>query len=500
MRRVLSLFLTLLVLALGAGAQAPQSVGKVDRMIPAGFIARGSSTNEAKKADPVEWNDILRTNEQGRMRIALDDGSQLSIGGRSELRVVKHDPQSSQTVVEMLYGKTRATVVPIKKSGGTFQVRTPTAVIGVLGTTVDVETVQLVGTVSEKEIQNLPASRRSVADLVNLVPGVLPDRSRPDQATIADYLIDGTRVRALDHTVAVRSIDPEILKTVVVLPGYETYVPRGGPPSDPKPFLDPDQPQQITGPNKPFTADDCPGYIDPRMFDLFPEGKRPSYEIVGRGTSTGQVFEIRITNPTNCPLNVQIPAGSILEPKGYVGRVLKGILLGGGMPPLKDFQTMQAEGGFLEAPAFDFNPVPDRPRFNFFVPPESDEVVGIIRGYCLDLHKLAPHAKTKYKFADAADQKKLSAPNLKVIEAANKMFFNRQIASQIHSLDNIVQWSLWASREKMDAKKFREEFFDLVKKNYEGQKKKFDKDAKASTDRMAKDLWDAVEKVLAATR
>jgi len=499
MRRIVSLF-AVAALFVPALAQGPQSVGKVDRLIPAGFINRGSTTNEARKADPVEWNDILRTNEQGRMRVAMDDGSMLSVGAKSELRVLKHDPKSSQTVIEMLYGKARANVVPIKKQGGGFEVRTPTAVIGVLGTTVDIETVQLTGTVTEKDLENLPTPRRNIADLINIVPGALPDKSQPDRPTIADYLIDGTRVRSLDHTVMVRSIDPEILKTVVVLPGYETFVPRGGPPSDPVPFLDPDKPQTISGPNKPFTADDCPSYIDPRMFDLFPEGQRPSYEIIGRGTSTGQVFEIRVNNPTNCPLNVQIPAGSILEPKGYVGRVIKGILLGSGMPPLKDFQVMQAEGGFLEAPAFDFNPVPDRPRFNFFVPPETKEVVGIIRGYCLELHKLPPHAKTKYKFADPGDAKKLMGPNLKIMEAANKLAAMRQLGSQMHTLDSIVQWSLWAAREKMDAKKFREEFFNLVEKNYEGQKKKFDKQAKANTDNMVKDLWPLVQKVLAASR
>jgi len=184
MRR-LSIALTVLFLA-NAAAPAQQSVGKVDRLIPAGFINRGPATNEAKKADPVAWNDILRTNDAGRMRVAMDDGSMLSIGAHSELRVVKHDPASSQTVVEMLYGKARANVVPIKKQGGGFEVRTPTAVIGVLGTTVDVETVQVVGTVSEKQLEDLPTTRRNIADLINTVPGALPDKSNPDRPTIAD--------------------------------------------------------------------------------------------------------------------------------------------------------------------------------------------------------------------------------------------------------------------------------------------------------------------------
>jgi antitoxin component of MazEF toxin-antitoxin module len=502
MRRVLFALLTLVAVALPLAAQAPQSVGKVDRLIPAGFINRGASTNEAKKADPVEWNDILRTNDAGRMRVAMDDGSLLSIGAHSELRVIKHDPQSNQTVIEMLYGKARANVVPIKKQGGSFQVRTPTAVIGVLGTTVDVETVQLVGTVTEKDLEELPASRRSVADLIQLIPGAMPDKSRPDQPTIADYLIDGTRVTARDHAVAVRSIDPEILKTVVVLPGYTTFVPRGGPPSDPVPESGQTQDyrgqpvRNIEESKKRPLLGSCPqGAV---TFDSL--GDALEYEIVGRGTSTGSVFDVRVKNLTDCPLNLQIPAGAVLEPKGYVGRVLKGILLGGGMPPLKDFQVMMAEGGFDEIPPANDAAQDYIPGAFYFVPPDAKEVVFQLRGYCLELHKLAPHAKTKYKFADPGDQKKLTAPNLKVMEAANKLAALRQLGSQMHTLDSIVQWSLWAAREKMNAKDFREEFFKLVQKNYEGQKKKFDKDAKANTDKMVKDLWPLVEKVLAAGR
>jgi hypothetical protein len=134
-----------------------------------------------------------------------------------------------------------------------------------------------------------------------------------------------------------------------------------------------------------------------------------------------------------------------------------------------------------------------------FLPPDGKEVVFTLRGYCLELHKLAPHAKTSYKFADAGDMQKM-APSLKVMETANKLAAMRQLGSQMHTLDSIVQWSLWASREKMNAKEFREEFFKLVEKNYEGQKKKFDKNAKANTEKMVSDLWPLVQKVLTAAR
>src|SRR4051812_14888612 len=282
MRRYL---LVLLLLTASANALA-QSAGKVDKLLPAGFIARGPATSAAKQADPVQWNDILRTNDEGRMRIALDDGSMLSLGAHSELRVVKHDVQSNQTVIEMLYGKARANVVPIRKNGGSFQVRTPTAVIGVLGTTLDVETVGTSTTITGEVVEQLPTTRRNIADLAQLTPGSMPRKNEPDNPTIADYLpVDGTLVRSLDHIVGVRSIDPEIIKTVILMPGQYTFVGRGMPPTDPK-FGEP--PEEYRPKTKTITSSDfaggCPGYVDMRQFDrVFGNGPKPEYEITGMG-------------------------------------------------------------------------------------------------------------------------------------------------------------------------------------------------------------------------
>jgi hypothetical protein len=507
MRRGLALFALLLV---SSGASFAQSAGKVDRMIPAGFIARGKDTAEAKQADPVQWNDILRTNDAGRMRVALDDGSMLSIGAHSELRVVKHDVESNQTLIEMLYGKARANVVPIRKNGGSFQVRTPTAVIGVLGTTVAVETVgvdrssaQLTGTVSQEDIQKLPVPRQNISDLLQLVPGTMPSKSAPDTPTIADYIpVDGTIVTSLDHMVGVRNIDPSIIKTVFLLPGQYTYVGRGQPPTDPQFGQPPQRPPQKPAPTM-VNGVLCPNIIDPRDFEkLFPAGRQPSYEITGRGTSTGQVFDVHIKNPSGCPLKVQIPAGAVLQPTGYTERLVAGILFGGGMAPLKDYQSMMSEGGFDGDDPFSdeyrtFLGIP----LDFFVPPGTTDLDFPLRGYCLDLHKLAPHQKTKYKFADADEQQRLSAPNMKIMETADRLFFTGQANPPNASLDSLVQWSLWASREGLtDGKKFEEQYVGLVERNYKNQDKKFDKKTKENVEQIARGFWPYVEKVLAASK
>ncbi|MDP9267031.1 MAG: hypothetical protein M3P27_01740 [Acidobacteriota bacterium] len=226
--------------------------------------------------------------------------------------------------------------------------------------------------------------------------------------------------------------------------------------------------------------------------------KALDYEITGRGASTGSVFDMHVKNLSGCPLNLQIPAGAVLKPTGYTGRLVKGILLGGGLPPLKDFQVMMAEGGFGEVPAQGASG--DLPVM-YFLPPEAEETTFTLRGYCLELHKLAPHQKTKYKFADADEQKRLSAPNLKVMEAANKLFFTGQARPPSASLDSLVQWSLWASREGLDdGKKFEEEYVGLVKRNHEAQKQKFDKKTREQTEQTAQSFWPYVQKVLAAAK
>jgi hypothetical protein len=50
------------------------------------------------------------------------------------MKVVEHDPTGQQTLVQLNFGKLRSRVVSIHQLGGRFEVRTPLAVIHVLGT------------------------------------------------------------------------------------------------------------------------------------------------------------------------------------------------------------------------------------------------------------------------------------------------------------------------------------------------------------------------------
>ena len=130
-RSLLATVLSLLLVSLVFAAPADnQTAGEVKALIPAAW--RNAQPLHVK--DSLQWNDLLKTAAEGRLRVGLSDGSILSLGSNSELKVVKSDSASQQTSVEVNYGKLRSQVVQITKPDGKFELRTPNAVIGVIGT------------------------------------------------------------------------------------------------------------------------------------------------------------------------------------------------------------------------------------------------------------------------------------------------------------------------------------------------------------------------------
>jgi len=132
-QRALVVVLASLVSVLPLLAEGPAEhppAGQVTALIPA--AQRNNKTLKLK--EEVDWNDLLRTDRAGRARLSLRDGSILSLGSYSELKVVEHDPAGQQTLVQLNFGKVRSRVVSINQPSGRFEVRTPLAVINVLGT------------------------------------------------------------------------------------------------------------------------------------------------------------------------------------------------------------------------------------------------------------------------------------------------------------------------------------------------------------------------------
>jgi len=131
-KSLLSVLLSLLLAAtpMFAAPTDSQTAGEVKALIPAAW----RNSQPLKVKDSIEWNDLLQTGDQGRLRAGLTDGSILSLGSKGALRVLQHNASSQQTSIEMNYGQLRSQVVKITQPGGKYEVRTPNAVIGVIGT------------------------------------------------------------------------------------------------------------------------------------------------------------------------------------------------------------------------------------------------------------------------------------------------------------------------------------------------------------------------------
>jgi|SRR5579864_3602823 len=123
-----------IVIPSDVAAQAGQKAGQVSRAIPDVAIARGTQQLPAPIKTLVDWGDVVKTNEGGRARVSLDDGSLLNVGSSSSLTVTQHNSAAQQTQIELTYGRMRSQVVKQSKPNAKFEVHTAAGVAGVVGT------------------------------------------------------------------------------------------------------------------------------------------------------------------------------------------------------------------------------------------------------------------------------------------------------------------------------------------------------------------------------
>jgi hypothetical protein len=122
------------VAAQAAQATPAQHAGKLTAVLPVVNVIRGPQQTPASTAEAIYWGDVINTGHLARARVALDDGSVLSVGSDSNLTVTKHDGGAQQTELDLNYGRVRAKAVKQVKPDASFQIRTPTGVAGVVGT------------------------------------------------------------------------------------------------------------------------------------------------------------------------------------------------------------------------------------------------------------------------------------------------------------------------------------------------------------------------------
>jgi ferric-dicitrate binding protein FerR (iron transport regulator) len=190
-RFIVGLYLLLLLLAssgTNAESRASRVAGHITALLPEDQVVREGRTLAAAKDMVLLWQDIVKTEKGGRVRIELSDGSVLNVGSEGQLRILKSDPEHQQTTLELLFGRLLATAIRITKPNGTFRVRTPVAVAGVVGTRFGL---------------------------------------RVDS--------ESTDVVCREGSVLVNNRDENVVGEVVVQAGEFTHVERGKPPSPPAP-------------------------------------------------------------------------------------------------------------------------------------------------------------------------------------------------------------------------------------------------------------------------
>jgi ferric-dicitrate binding protein FerR (iron transport regulator) len=116
--------------------QTKEPVGKVTGLTASAY----EGSIQAGLKDEVRSKEDLSTNRVGRLRVQLHDGSILSLGSETRLRVVKHDASTGETLVQLSTGRLRNRVVKVRKAGTPYQVETPQARISVVGTDFFVDT------------------------------------------------------------------------------------------------------------------------------------------------------------------------------------------------------------------------------------------------------------------------------------------------------------------------------------------------------------------------
>lgn len=132
-------FAVLAALAFAAPpAFALEVVGRIDELVPAAFHTPPDAAQmEARKMDPVVRDETLTTTDDGGLLVTFADGSELTLGPNSQAVIdefVYPGPGQGNATIELISGVFRFVSGQMDEAG--IQVETPTASIGIRGTTI----------------------------------------------------------------------------------------------------------------------------------------------------------------------------------------------------------------------------------------------------------------------------------------------------------------------------------------------------------------------------
>ena len=128
-----------LLLTAPANADGPQ-VAQIKTVAGTAFIIRDGSRITAKPGEPLYQHDIIETAADGAIGFTFIDNTVLSAGPGSEIALEQFRFDSNNFHGEMLAGLRKGSLTAVsgditRATPGAMKVRTPTAILGVSGTT-----------------------------------------------------------------------------------------------------------------------------------------------------------------------------------------------------------------------------------------------------------------------------------------------------------------------------------------------------------------------------
>jgi hypothetical protein len=136
----------LVVMATPAFAQQPSAVGRIKVVSGAAYVVRSATSAKAEVGQSIFEADVLRTGDDGRIGITLDDDTRLSLGPSSEVRVDSFHYAPAEGSIGLAVKFLRGIAVYVsgqiaKLAPDSVRLETPSAIVGVRGTTLGVHVV-----------------------------------------------------------------------------------------------------------------------------------------------------------------------------------------------------------------------------------------------------------------------------------------------------------------------------------------------------------------------
>ncbi len=136
------LALTLLATA-PAFAQQPASAGRIKVVSGTVYLVRAGAQTTAQAGQVVYQADVLRTGSDGRIGVTLKDDTRVSLGPASEVHLDRFSYSPAEGQLALALKVVRGVVAYVsgriaKLAPDSVHIETPTAILGVRGTTLAV--------------------------------------------------------------------------------------------------------------------------------------------------------------------------------------------------------------------------------------------------------------------------------------------------------------------------------------------------------------------------